>query len=669
MTKSDDKPESSSSAKSLHPAYSVSNIQTKIRTLEGSKVTYSSWVKLFRFHAIAYKVLDHLNDTPVLADTDPSYESWKELDALDADWDLARTMLTDEVIRLEARKQQSSYVLVTPVAPAPNLIQQQSAPSDPNNNNTSQQPQSQYRGRGRGRGQQYRGRGRGRGNRNSQSNWPFQNNSYPQWSWWNTPPYPYPTQTTWRPNQPPQYPSTTPSANYAGFPPPGHFGNTQHPAFTVFDALNPSYLSVAFNTMQLNYTDPNYYFDTGAEQHVTDNRDMIQHPNSFHVHTKILVGNGNVLPIAGSGTGFLPIYNRNYILPNIIYSPQIIKNLLSVRKFTRDNNVSIEFDPFGFSLKDLKTGRLLSRHNSTGNLYPVTPPTLPPQACSLTSTSLPWHDRLGHPGAQHGLLFRFSCPQTSSQNGRDERMIRRLNDIIRALLIHAHLPPTFWVEALHTAAYLHNILPTKRLNFFTPTFALYLRHPTYDHLRVFGCACYPNSSATQPHKLHTHSVRCIFLGYPPDFRGYRCFDPTTGKVTISRHVTFDEKTFPYTIPTPNANYNFLDDLPHGFTFTRPIPRPTPKPTQPAPHSTSPFQFTYTSRPRPPAPLPTPNPPASIPTVPSQAASSASSAPIGNNTHPMTTRSKAKHTLFSTAISPVPTSYSKAFTDPHWLHAM
>ncbi|KAI3715451.1 hypothetical protein L6452_22433 [Arctium lappa] len=334
MTKSDDKPESSSSAKSLHPAYSFSNIQTKIRTLDGSKVTYSSWVKLFRFHAIAYKVLDQLNDTPAPADTDPSYESWKELDALvsqwiystisddllvrvldteasarttwlkleniflsnkqakaaaletffvnltlascnsvedycqqlkdlanqlvdvdqpvpekrlvlqlvrglspefdtttslinsqDADWDLARTMLTDEVIRLEARKQQSSSVLVTPSAPAPNLIQQQSAPSDPNSNNTSQQPQSQYRGRGRGRGQQYRGRGRGR------------------------------------------------------FPPPGHFGSTQHPAFTGFDTLNPSDLSDAFNTMQLNYTDPNYYFDTGAEQHVTDNRDKESQPS------------------------------------------------------------------------------------------------------------------------------------------------------------------------------------------------------------------------------------------------------------------------------------------------------------------------------------------------------------------------------------------------------
>ncbi|KAD7477345.1 hypothetical protein E3N88_00481 [Mikania micrantha] len=183
---------------------------------------------------------------------------------------------------------------------------------------------------------------------------------------------------------------------------------------------------------------------------------------------------------------------------------------------------------------------------------------------------------------QHGLLFRFSCPQTSSQNGRAERMIRRLNDIIRSLLIHSNLPPIFWVEALHTATYLHNILPTKRLNYFTLTFALYLRHPTYDHLRIFGCACYPNTSATQPNKLHTRSIRCIFLGYPADFRGYRCFDPTTGKVSISRHVTFDESTFPYTIPNSSTSYTFLDDTtPPGFHFSHPI-----SPTQPTPNTTT-----------------------------------------------------------------------------------
>lgn len=428
----------------------------------------------------------------------------------------------------------------------------------------------------------------------------------------------------------------------------------------------------------------------------------------------------------------------------------------------------------------------MSRHNSTGDLYPFTPPQLLPQATFLASTSLPWHDRLGHPGAQvleildrtfnfpchksnnshvcnscqlsnskrlpfhasntftfapfdiihcdlwtspitsktgykyymvlidnfshfvwvyplkyksdtfptfvkfhrlietqfhrkiktfqcdlggefdnlafkafadqHGLLFRFACPQTSSQNGRAERMIRRLNDIIRALLIHANLPPSFWVEALHTAVYLHNILPTKRLNFYTPTFALYLRHPEYEHLRVFGCACYPNTSATQPHKLHARSIRCIFLGYPPDFRGYRCFDPTTGKVHISRHVTFDEHVFPYTIPQIPTSYNFLDDtIPPGFTFHQPVPKP---------YIMVPYPITYGRRPRPPTAQTQPTPHTTDPTPTAQ---------NSTTSHPMTTRSKSLPTtrsVFSAStISPIPTTYAKALSDPNWLHAM
>ncbi|XP_076955686.1 uncharacterized protein LOC143630598 [Bidens hawaiensis] len=71
---------------SLHPAYSVNNIQSKIRTLDGDKVTYSAWIKLFKFNATAYRVVDHLDDTPPPAVTDPAYPAWKELDALVSQW-------------------------------------------------------------------------------------------------------------------------------------------------------------------------------------------------------------------------------------------------------------------------------------------------------------------------------------------------------------------------------------------------------------------------------------------------------------------------------------------------------------------------------------------------------------------------------------------------------
>ncbi|KAG8091152.1 hypothetical protein GUJ93_ZPchr0011g28159 [Zizania palustris] len=114
----------------------------------------------------------------------------------------------------------------------------------------------------------------------------------------------------------------------------------------------------------------------------------------------------------------------------------------------------------------------------------------------------------------------------------------------RSLLFQAGMPPSYWAEALHTATLLLNILPTKTLDFSTPHFALLGSAPSYDHLRVFGCKCYPNLSATAPHKLAPRSVLCIFLGYSAHHKGYRCLDPTTNRI-ISHHVIVDETNFPF----------------------------------------------------------------------------------------------------------------------------
>jgi len=86
-------------------------------------------------------------------------------------------------------------------------------------------------------------------------------------------------------------------------------------------------------------------------------------------------------------------------LNNVLVTPSIIKNLVSIRKFTKDNSVSIEFDPYGFSVKDLQTRTLRLRCNSTGELYPIT--MTPTQFLALTTTTPSttiWHRRLGHPG-------------------------------------------------------------------------------------------------------------------------------------------------------------------------------------------------------------------------------------------------------------------------------
>jgi hypothetical protein len=61
----------------------------------------------------------------------------------------------------------------------------------------------------------------------------------------------------------------------------------------------------------------------------------------------------------------------------------------------------VEFDPFGFSVKDLPTNSVILCCNSTGKLYRLAPS--PPEALAVTAPSLDlWHQRLGHPG-RHAL--------------------------------------------------------------------------------------------------------------------------------------------------------------------------------------------------------------------------------------------------------------------------
>jgi hypothetical protein len=163
----------------------------------------------------------------------------------------------------------------------------------------------------------------------------------------------------------------------------------------------------------------------------------------------------------------------------------------------------------------------------------------------------------------HGVILRMSCPYTSQQNGRVERILRTINNIMRSLLFQASLPPVYWADSLHTATYLLNCHPTKTLDGHTPFFALHGTQPSYTHLRVFGCACYPNLSSAAPHKQSPRSSLCVFLGYSSDHKGYRCLNLHYNWIIVSRHVVFDETLFPFsemsTSPQNPDTLAFLDD--------------------------------------------------------------------------------------------------------------
>ena len=136
-------------------------------------------------------------------------------------------------------------------------------------------------------------------------------------------------------------------------------------------------------------------------------------------------------------------------------------------------------------------------------------------------------------------------------------------------------------RSLHMATYLLNILPSKLLGHVSPLEILYARQPSYSHLRVFGCLCYPLFPSTTINKLQPRSTPCVFLGYPPNHRGYKCYDMSSRKIFVSRHVLFDETQFPFsTLNTKpdSTSYHFLDD-----DSTNLLPFLSQQPTrQPAP---------------------------------------------------------------------------------------
>ncbi|GKV53176.1 hypothetical protein SLEP1_g59714, partial [Rubroshorea leprosula] len=143
---------------------------------------------------------------------------------------------------------------------------------------------------------------------------------------------------------------------------------------------------------------------------------------------------------------------------------------------------------------------------------------------------------------EQGTLPQQSCPYTSEQNWRVERKHRHIFDSVRALLISSSCPERFWGKAALTAAYLINRISSSVLNNQSPYERLHGILPAYNLLKVFGCACFVLLPPHEHNKLEPRARLCCILGYGITQKGYRCWDPVSQKLRVSRHVVFWEHT-------------------------------------------------------------------------------------------------------------------------------
>ena len=268
---------------------------------------------------------------------------------------------------------------------------------------------------------------------------------------------------------------------------------------------------------------------------------------------------------------------------------------------------------------------------------------------------------------QHGILHQFSCPYTPEKNCCVERKHRHLVETARTLLVASHVPHKYWVEAISTALYLINRMPISGL-LGSPWELLFHTSPDYSRLKVFGCSCYPWLKPYVSSKLDGKSKECVFLDYSLQHKGYRCLDPLTGRVYISRHVLFNETSFPFSqVRTPQVSpstdsHSSIIDL--HFPISSFSHSPVTPSLSPVPH-TSPSVVS-------------PDSSHSSPSLSDPLIASVPPAPVTNN-HPMLTRSKnsifrpkaypaTKHPL-SRTLDFVPTTYNQASKQSEWRLAM
>ena len=140
-----------------------------------------------------------------------------------------------------------------------------------------------------------------------------------------------------------------------------------------------------------------------------------------------------------------------------------------------------------------------------------------------------------------GIHRQLTTPRTPQQNGVAERFNRTIMESARSMLHATGLPGRYWGDAVMTAVYVRNRLPTRALNGVTPYEAWRGEKPDLSHIRVWGCLAYIHVHRVKRNKLAPRARACVFVGYAPEAKGWKLYDPTAERYVIVRDVTFQER--------------------------------------------------------------------------------------------------------------------------------
>ena len=142
--------------------------------------------------------------------------------------------------------------------------------------------------------------------------------------------------------------------------------------------------------------------------------------------------------------------------------------------------------------------------------------------------------------SERGIIHETTCPFTPEQNGRAEREMRILSEAVTTILVETKSSKKLWAEAMAYAAFTLNRVGRSSDSRKTP-YELYYNREPFDVrlLRPFGCKIIVQIPKEKRKKFDAHGEEGIFIGYPPDTKGYKVL-LKDNKIRVSSDVLFLE---------------------------------------------------------------------------------------------------------------------------------
>lgn len=171
---------------------------------------------------------------------------------------------------------------------------------------------------------------------------------------------------------------------------------------------------------------PQWLLNSGASHYVISNLSNLSLHLEYGGLDKIVIGDGSGLGITHIGSTNIFNNSNKFSLNWVLHVPTMKKkNIISVSKFCKSNDASIEFFPSHVSVKDLCTGTILVQVLNKDDMYewPMSMSTSNHQPMALVSLTAPlhdWHKRFSHPFDRvlHHLINSHSLPISTSSSSQ-----------------------------------------------------------------------------------------------------------------------------------------------------------------------------------------------------------------------------------------------------------